>query len=201
LHIKDTANLLFFGNTDSNLNLTTQVITLSKVLDDKRFTFPLVNSDTVIQGRLTYLTSANLTANIGILRVTDGYYIKNKGQASDVYKIQGALPNAPDDSVLYYQPFSYVIKSPVTSNEWRDFVKSAIHPAGTEVFGDLSLASNINIASNITVASEITDYLGLTADNIMPENFRADSTSYTDSRFSVTIDLKADQVIYLFRYL
>jgi len=201
LHIKDSANITFFGNTSSNLNLTTEVITLSKVKDETQFEFPLVSNDTIIQGRLTYLTSANLTANLGILRITDGYYIKNKGQASDVYKIQGALSDAPDTSVLYYQPFSYVIKSPVTSNEWREFVKSAIHPAGTEVFGDLSLYSNLNISSNVTAASEITDYLGLTADNLLPDKFRADSTSYTDSRFSVTIDLKADQVVYLFRYL
>ena len=40
----------------------------------------------------------------------------------------------------YYQDFSYIIKSNVSIHKWRNIVKSIIHPAGLELFGDLLLA-------------------------------------------------------------
>lgn len=42
LHIKDTANLTFFGNTSSNLNNVSNTIIVTKVLDDKRFEFKII---------------------------------------------------------------------------------------------------------------------------------------------------------------
>lgn len=201
LSLKNTANLFFNGNTNSGINFLSNVITVNKVLDDKRFQFSLHTNDTSINANLIYLNTADLVANLGILRTSKSYYVKNKGQLSDVYKFQGSLPNSPDNSVLYYQPYSYVIQSPITTNEWKKILKDSIHPAGLEVFGDWLLSPDLKVSTNVIANSEVTDFLGLTADNSIVEKFRADSTTYYDSRFSVTINLTADQVIYIFRYL
>ena len=42
----------------------------------------------------------------------------------------------------YYQDFSYIIKSKVSIHRWRNIVKSIIHPAGLELFGDLLLSDD-----------------------------------------------------------
>lgn len=179
----DLANITLNGNVLSNLNDSRHQIKVLSVLDNTRFNFILSNSyNTTLRANLEYVTRANLYATFDILKTTNGFYNKNKGHPSDNYKIQGFLPNAPDTSLLYYQPFSYVLKSPQSTNKWRNIVKETIHPAGLELFGDVIVENLMPNKINSRLKSEVSDFLGITADNFS-SNFTADSISVS---YSVT---------------
>jgi hypothetical protein len=80
-----------------------------------------------------------------------GKYTDTKGFVSWNNKLQ--------DNV-YYQQFSYVIRSQQNVDTYREIVKKLLHPAGTNLFGDLLIQSNaaISFSSNtfITYAIEFT---------------------------------------------
>ena len=40
---------------------------------------------------------------------------------------------------VYYQNYSYVIKTDIPSSEWKDVVKKLIHPAGTRMFSSVAI--------------------------------------------------------------
>ena len=42
----------------------------------------------------------------------------------------------------FYQDYSYVIKSKTPMSEWRDVIKNTTHPAGFQLFGEVSIESN-----------------------------------------------------------
>ena len=42
----------------------------------------------------------------------------------------------------FYQDYSYVIKSKTPMSQWRDLIKNTTHPAGFELFGEVSVESN-----------------------------------------------------------
>jgi len=46
---------------------------------------------------------------------------------------------------FYYQQFSYVIRSEQLVDTYREIVKKLLHPAGTNLFGDLLIQSNASI--------------------------------------------------------
>jgi len=59
-----------------------------------------------------------------------GYYDGNKGKISSNKVFQ-------DND--YYQVHSYVLKSEITLNKYKDVIEKLIHPAGMKVFGEISL--------------------------------------------------------------
>jgi len=59
-----------------------------------------------------------------------GYYTGNNGKLSSSKKIQDSN---------YYQDYSYVIKAEVAIDKYRKVVKDLIHPAGTKLFGEVSI--------------------------------------------------------------
>ena len=84
------------------------------------------------------LTRGGLTYYAGDWIVVDAAY---PSFLSDQIKIRGPLsiksqPNG-HSAAEYYQEFSYVLKTPVTPNLWRNTVKGLMHPAGSVVFGDM----------------------------------------------------------------
>ena len=65
-----------------------------------------------------------------LMDYTDGRWTDTKGLLDSEMVIQDSY---------YYQDFSYIIRSNVPMNKWRALVKSLIHPAGLEFFGELAL--------------------------------------------------------------
>jgi len=59
-----------------------------------------------------------------------GYFSDNSGMLSSNKKLQDGF---------YYQDFSYVIKSEVSLQKFKDSVKKLAHPAGMKLFGDISI--------------------------------------------------------------
>lgn len=201
LHKNDSIRLSFFGNTLSSVNNTQNTVTITRVLDNKRVKFNLnIFANTNIKANVQIATSANLVANLGILKEEEGIYQNSRGRLSDNYYIQGALPNSPDSSILYYQPFSYVIESEQPTSKWKEIVKTTVHPSGTEVFGDVTINRNLGITVVDTGKSEIQKHLAFTAD-YADSAVLADSTSYYYPALGITVSINADHVIFIFGYL
>lgn len=83
--------------------------------------------------------NATLTAIVGALCTYEGYYVGVDGQLSEAIKLQDSK---------YYQAFSYVIRVGQSINLWRDAVKTILHPAGLEFFGEVNISSIANVKSS-----------------------------------------------------
>lgn len=75
--------------------------------------------------------NANLSAVISGTGISSGRFINDDGKI-DYRIIQDSL---------FYQDFSYVIKSALTLNRYSSLVKELVHPAGLEFFGEISIIS------------------------------------------------------------
>ncbi len=88
-------------------------------------------------------SAQNGTAAPEVTGIVDynGKYTDTKGFISWNNKLQDNY---------YYQQFAYVLRSKQSTNTYREIVKKLLHPAGTNVFGDLLIQSNaaISFSSN-----------------------------------------------------
>ena len=68
---------------------------------------------------------------------------------SDRSKLSAVSQKVQDG--IYYQDYSYVVKSTVSINDWRDFVKKFTHPAGFNLFGEVLIESFGNARKPATI--------------------------------------------------
>ena len=107
----------------------------------------VVDSGVNIANNQTVIVDASLNAvgscTIGGVTYYPGRYTAIKGFLSDQIKLRGPLTSKflPDGHIKddYYQEFSYVIKSGISIKEWGSIVKSLLHPAGYQFFGNISI--------------------------------------------------------------
>jgi hypothetical protein len=111
--------------------------------------------------------TATLSFTTGAVNVKTGRFRDSRGMLSDVNKLQDNF---------YYQNYSYVIRSNVPSNKWLDIVKNTTHPAGTAIFGELTIEQTVDFNQFITtpiqplhiyefVLEELTASGGITRNN------------------------------------
>jgi hypothetical protein len=195
-----TGTLFFYSNASSNLNLTERNFSVSTVLDDNRFRFNLTDSgNTTLRANLTYTEKATLSPVIGIVQESEGYWLTNQGKISELNYIQGPSPSSPDQSKIYYQPYSYVVQSGLSLDTWKNVVSAIAHPAGTALFGEILINNTIDSNAEPASNAEIWNYFGLTTDsNVHP--FYSDVTTYTNSMVS-NLSVTSDMVYVLFGYL
>lgn len=98
--------------------------------------------------------NANLTPIITGIGTKEGNWIDDDGKIDYKY-IQDSF---------FYQDFSYVIKSGLTFNFYKNTIKKIIHPAGLQPFGEILLFDSISVSPNIVVtieteAQEIIDFI------------------------------------------
>ena len=87
-------------------------------------------------GTIANISIASGTAQVGQIASTAGNFLNSEGQLSEVIiRIQDSF---------YYQDYSYVIKVGQSINEWRDAIKSTVHPAGWNVFGEVEVVGRAN---------------------------------------------------------
>jgi hypothetical protein len=111
------------------------------------------------------LDSAILTANIGSLSTGTSYWQGTTGLLSEDNVLQGKTPFASEESLAFYHPFSYVIRSRIPIEKWRDSIKSLLHPAGLTIFGEINnettprevLSLQVSSVQDTTVS--LTDFL------------------------------------------
>jgi hypothetical protein len=193
------ANIYF-----SNLaNVSENTFTVTSILDSKRFLFnfydPNINPAVQIEvnANIRYTQPANLFANVNIIKESAGYWLNNKGKLSELVYVHGPALNSIDRSKIFYQPYSYVIKSDVSIAEWDATASQLVHPAGTQVFGEIDINKEISGNLEAPGLTEVWDYFGLTADTT---KFDASLTLYTNSRVA-NLSVTTDMVYTLFGYL
>jgi hypothetical protein len=96
--------------------------------------------------------------------------------------MQGKAPFAGDSSAIYYQPFSYVIRSSKSITDWLYSVKNILHPAGFAIFSEINnetTLENMNYAGIRTLEdSEINTYSTIGVDSTKG-NFNVSNTNLT----------------------
>lgn len=116
-----------------------------------------------------------------------------RGLLSSTAYIQGRLPFASEDSPVYYQPFSYVIRTKRSYQDWENSVKSLVHPAGMAAFGEINIETErndvIDAGALDTGSLEISATLALTTDST-DGRLRVSNLTYSDT--NITVPLQAD---------
>ena len=95
---------------------------------------------------------AEATAEIGTVGTTVGDFISDRGKVSvDAMRIQDSF---------YYQDYSYVVRIGESINQWRESVRRSVHPAGWNVFGEVSFASQVNASIQVPAAGSVRGFTG-----------------------------------------
>ena len=106
---------------------------------DTGFDFERETFTAIIESQLG--CTATLSFTTGAVNVKTGRFRDSRGMLSNVNKLQDNF---------YYQNYSYVVRSNVPSNKWLDIVKNTTHPAGTAVFGELTIEQTVDFSEYIT---------------------------------------------------
>lgn len=101
------------------------------------------------------------TCSIGALCNFEGYYANNDGKLSSNKVIQ-------DNH--YYQNYSYVLKTEVTIDKYRNVIKRLIHPAGMAFFGQVLIKRCAESA--IDTSCNLISYEVPLIGHYLPYNFR-----------------------------
>lgn len=113
-------------------------------------------------GSLDPNLSAILYISLGGMTNYPGHYSSIDGFTSDIIKLQDGE---------FYQDYSYLIKSPVQVNEYRQAVQKLLHPAGMKMFGEYQVAADMDLGVSLDlirdiVASEFLEEVLATLDSI-----------------------------------
>lgn len=94
-------------------------------------TTPIVNLTNLGNGKATAI--AHVVATI---LTSEGFFRDSAGLLSSDRKIQG--------QEYYYENYSYVVRTRVELNRYREVIKALTHPAGCTVWGELLIEKDIN---------------------------------------------------------
>ena len=106
---------------------------------DTGFDFERETFTAIIESQLG--CTATLSFTTGAVNVKTGRFRDSRGMLSNVNRLQDNF---------YYQNYSYVVRSNVPSNKWLDIVKNTTHPAGTAIFGELTIEQTVDFSEYIT---------------------------------------------------
>ena len=102
--------------------------------------------------------SAEATTQLEAVVRSDGNFITDRGILSeDTMRIQDSF---------YYQDYSYVVRIGESINQWRESIRRSVHPAGWNVFGEVSFATSLadaqlnSLRIQTPAAGSVSDYTG-----------------------------------------
>ena len=125
----DTARQLISINTTANLQVGNTIAVGST------------------SGTIANISIASATASVGTVGDTSGEFFGADGRISeDIIRVQDSK---------FYQDYSYVVRVGQSINEWRDAIKSTVHPAGWNVFGEVEIVGR---ARTGVVAQTVDSY-------------------------------------------
>lgn len=138
LTVGDNINVQFTSG-----GATSNVYTVADIINLKAFSFPLVQANTSGNVSISYLNNANIQVSVtGIVNYEGTYGDDTKGRLDDRIRIQDSE---------FYQQFSYVIRSNIPIDQWRDIVKTVLHPAGMALYGELFVSQQTGGEQSIYV--------------------------------------------------
>ncbi len=135
------------GATGTVVSLTGNLLKYTATTDELEVgdTVTFSGADTAVVVKADTLAA---TAAIDTKVTTSGKYINQDGHLSESSKkIQDSL---------YYQDYSYVIRVGESIDKWRDAIKSATHPSGFYVTGEVNIATRVDATISTPVAGIIS---------------------------------------------
>tara|TARA_X000001388_G_C2228865_1_gene122307 strand:- start:1061 stop:2629 length:1569 start_codon:yes stop_codon:yes gene_type:complete len=139
------------GSTDSTLqtetsetvsgvvesfNGDTNILTLNTVSGTFDDLVTITGGTSTETARVRNADQASTSATASTVIETDGEYTGVDGHISENTKrIQDSL---------YYQDYSYVVKVGEAIADWREYLKSSVHPAGFYLAGEVSIRTQLN---------------------------------------------------------
>ena len=95
---------------------------------------------TAVNAATQQLDPAVLIIKLDAVASYPGYFVTNNGFLSDSIIVQDSK---------YYQAFSYVIKLDERLDSYKSAVKTMLHPAGIELFGEFEITDKIDLALEV----------------------------------------------------
>src|SRR5210317_1620067 len=109
----------------------------------------IITSITGASATVYQSSPAQAASTIGTVGTTVSNFVNDSGKVSgDTMRIQDSL---------YYQDYSYVVRIGQSINEWRESIRRSVHPAGWNVFGEVSFASQVAARIQNPAAGSVTD--------------------------------------------
>jgi hypothetical protein len=93
--------------------------------------------------------------------------------------LQGKLPFGNEDTLAFYHPFSYVIRSTKSIEEWRDSIKNLLHPAGLTIFSEINNETLPNSVLSLTPKSVEDSTTGVIDIVSVSNDISSSSNSFT----------------------
>jgi hypothetical protein len=90
---------------------------------------------------------AKLSFDLGPIAKYPGYYTSNDGFLNDSIYIQDSY---------YYQDFSYVIRINQQLDQYKELLKSTIHPGGLALFGEFDIFNNFKLDIQLKESGQFT---------------------------------------------
>ena len=133
------------GTFTSNTSLTSHTGTVTEFDVNRQLISIDTTANLVVGNTVSTITGSGVIANIdtaigtgqvGTFTETSGNFLDNDGLLSnELQRIQDSF---------YYQDYSYVVRVGDSINTWRDAIKSTVHPAGWNVFGEVEVVGRAN---------------------------------------------------------
>ena len=112
----------------------------------------IITSITGASATVYQSSHADATSTVGTIGTTVGDFVSDRGKVSvDTMRIQDSN---------YYQDYSYVVRIGQSINEWRESIRRSVHPAGWNVFGEVSFASQVSATIQVPTAGDVVDFTG-----------------------------------------
>ena len=156
--------LTSFTGSIINWNQNTRLLELQTPVDD------FVQGDVItsvggITGTVVQEEGAFGSAKLESVIRSDGAFITDRGKVSeDTMRVQDSF---------YYQDYSYVVRIGQSINQWRESIRNSVHPAGWNVFGEVSFATSLaqaqtnSLRIQVPTAGSVQDFIG--DDTFTPE--------------------------------
>lgn len=125
-------------------------------------------------------TSATVIPNVEGVTRYPGRYIDTHGWLSWNNKLQ-------DNE--YYQAFSYVVKSSQFVNDYREIIKRTVHPAGTAMFGELSIRDVASV-DGVSVTNEVITSVNAATVNV------GSAALISDDLYRIWVEIHNSDFIY-----
>ena len=166
-------NLTSFSGTIVDWNANTRLLELETTVDD------FVEGDIItsvggITGTVVQETGAYGSTTLESLIRSDGNFITDRGKVSEsTMRVQDSF---------YYQDYSYVVRIGESINQWRESIRNSVHPAGWNVFGEVSFATSLAQAQANTLQIQVPTAGGV-------QDFTADTETFTPELASTLTNL------------
>ena len=156
--------LTSFTGSIVDWNTNTRLLELETPVDD------FVEGDIItsvggITGTVVQETGAFGSTKLESVIRSAGSFITDRGKVSeDTMRVQDSF---------YYQDYSYVVRIGESINQWRESIRNSVHPAGWNVFGEVSFATSLaeaqtnSLRIQVPTAGSVQDFIG--DDTFTPE--------------------------------